>query len=283
MHTLANAQLSIELLSPEADQDRLGPRFCWGGYIWQITDRRAGPLLTGPEWPKADPLPFNGQGLPESFRHRTRDGQPLTWHGQQGVALGGGELGQDAAGETVVARPCEWRITDQADRVEYHTTHAAAGFAYEIVRRIELRHRTVWSVSQLTNRSTEPLKLQWFAHPFFALTDRLIEMEVPVGASLAENPGFQIDGRRFTQKRRFAHEKDGHMDFLRLRPGQTLNARLNHPKLAALDFATSFVPSEVVVWGNSVTFSIEPYQTLSIAPGQTQSWNLRYDFGEPRA
>ena len=76
---LANAELTVDLLDPVAEHAHLGPRFCWGGYIWQIHDQHVGDLLTGPEWPKPDPVPRNGQGLPESFRHSTMTGQPLLW------------------------------------------------------------------------------------------------------------------------------------------------------------------------------------------------------------
>ncbi|MCR6628979.1 MAG: hypothetical protein NVV74_02390 [Magnetospirillum sp.] len=279
MLTLANDQLSLDLLDPIDDRAKLGPRFCWGGYLWQITDRTAGPLLTGPEWPKADPSPFNGQGLPESFRHSSRTGQRHTWNGDQGVTLGAGALTPNGS---EVATPCDWVIAPTAHEITFTTEQAAAGFHYAITRKISLKGRTVTSFSQLTNRAATPLMLEWFAHPFFALTDRLIEMEVPAGSRLTDNPGFVLDDQRFTQKRRFESITDGHMDFLRLPAAHPVRVRLSHPKLTHVDFSTSFVPSECVVWGNSNTFSIEPYQTLALLPGETKHWTLRYDFGGTR-
>ena len=66
MLQLKNADLSVAILDPAnpADQKHLGTRYCWGGYIWQVTDATAGPLLAGAEWPVKNPIPFNGQGLP---------------------------------------------------------------------------------------------------------------------------------------------------------------------------------------------------------------------------
>ena len=93
MLILKNSELTIDLIDPASDQIHLGPRFCWGGYIWQVKDNKLGPLMSGPEWPKAFPDPFNGQGLPESFRYKTRDNKFLTWNGSTGVSLGAGELG----------------------------------------------------------------------------------------------------------------------------------------------------------------------------------------------
>jgi hypothetical protein len=277
--TLANAQLRLEFLDPIADRAKLGPRFCWGGYLWQIHDATVGPLLTGPEWPKPDPSPFNGQGLPESFRHSTRDGFRHTWNRDLGVALGAGAL---APGGGDVAIPCAWDIAPTKDEIVFKTRQDVAGFNYAITRTISLRERQVTSFSQLTNLAENPLRLEWFAHPFFALTDRLIELRVPAQSRLADNPGFALDGRAFTQKRRFEHEQDGHMDFLHLPAEQPLAVRLTHPKLTHIDFETTFAPSECIVWGNSNTFSIEPYQTLALLPGESKQWSLRYDFGLPR-
>jgi len=60
MLQLKNADLSVAILDPAnpADQKHLGTRYCWGGYIWQVTDATAGPLLAGAEWPVKNPIPF---------------------------------------------------------------------------------------------------------------------------------------------------------------------------------------------------------------------------------
>jgi hypothetical protein len=279
MLTLTNNLLRVELLDPVANRALLGPRFCWGGFIWQVHDCRLGPLLTGPEWPELVPSAWNGQGLPESFRHRTRDGAPLTWNADRGVALGAGELALNRAGEPEVVTPCDWKITSLSDRTDFHTRQQAAGFDYELGRSIQLRDRTVISSSELTNHDKKPLHLEWFAHPFFALSDGLIQATLPEGTTLAENPGFALVGRELTQKQKFTHPTNGHMDFLTLPKGQNLTARLIHPLVGNVVFECSFAPSECVIWGNRNTFSIEPYQLLTLAPAQTLQWKLRYVFG----
>src|SRR6476661_8464504 len=117
MFELSNRALRVEVLDPVADSARLGPRYAWGGYVWQVHDRVAGPLLSGPEWPDTAPSAFNGQGLPESFRHRTLEGKPLTWRGEAGVALGAGELRADAFGNATVITPCEWSHETSPERL----------------------------------------------------------------------------------------------------------------------------------------------------------------------
>ena len=280
MFQLTNAELRVDLVDPTSERHLLGTRFCTGGYIWQVSDPRAGALLTGPQWPNPTPSPFDGQGFPESFRHRTRDGRPLTWHGLQGVALGIGELATQASGDVTLVHPCEWFVTRATDRMTFETRQSVAGFDYSLVRSVILSGRTITSDTRLTNNGDAPLLLEWFAHPFFALTNGFPKAEVPSGTTMKDNPGFSLAGTTLQQKRRFEHHQDGHMDFIQLPPSAGAIFRLGHPTLTEIRFSTSFAPSECVIWGNDVTFSIEPYQTLILQPAETREWNLRYDFGE---
>lgn len=280
MYRLANAHLEIDLLDPTVDSKRLGPRYVWGGYIWQVRETSTQqPLLSGPEWPNPSPSAFNGQGLPESFRHRTRDGRDLTWSGRTGVALGAGEIEVLAEKDLAVTHPCVWRVRAGENELIFETRQKAAGLDYELVRRIELQGRTIQSFTTLTNHGAAPLSLEWFAHPFFALRDGVIEAKLEGGARVEENLGFEVRGGVFTQKRRFQGLNDGHMDFLKLPTGEKLHATIQQPERASLTFATSFAPSECVIWGNGNTFSFEPYRKIEIASGASDQWSLRYDFG----
>ncbi len=278
---LANAELTIDLLDPAANRALLGPRFCAGGYIWQVHDRH-GPLLTGPEWPNPRPAPHNGQGLPESFRHSTTTGEPLLWQGATGLAPGAGELERDTAGAVVLAAPCTWTIEPSADQLVFQTAQTVAGWSYELERTIRLRDRSLISVSQLTNRGAAPLVLEWFAHPFFALRDGRATVTLPAGTTLPDNPGYALTGRELTFRRPFAGEFDGHLDHLGLPPEQPLDAVVSYPSGDYVKFSTDFAPFKCVIWANGNTLSLEPFLRLDLAPGETRRWSLTYDFG-PRA
>ena len=281
MLILDNADLRVELIDPATEQARLGPRYCWGGYIWQIHDQQVGALLTGPEWPTVDPQPVNGQGLPESFRHSTTTGQPLLWDGAIGLAPGAGALGRDAQGAVVVTTPCVWRIDQQPDRVVFRTEQSVGRWSYALERTIELHGRQVRSHSRLTNRGATPLVLEWFAHPFFALqSDGLQGVTLPEGTKLPENPGYILTGRELTFRRAFVGEKDGHLEPLGLPVGRPFTASLAHPKLTGLRFATDFAPFPCVLWANGNTLSLEPFLALNLAPGESREWTLTCDFGK---
>lgn len=281
MLCLANSELTIDLLDPIADRARFGPRFCAGGYVWQVHDVRAGPLLTGPEWPEPAPAPHNGQGLPESFRHSTTAGEPLLWSGPVGLAPGAGVLARTADGQVVLAEPCAWRIDRGDDRVVFATAQRVGPWDYELERDVRLRGRTLVSTSTLTNRAPQLLRLEWFAHPFFALDHGRARIQVPTGTALPDNPGYLLSGDTVSFRRAFHGPHDGHLDHLSLPPGTPLSAAISHPRVREVRFATDFAPFKCVLWANGHTVSLEPFLVLCLAPGATQRWELRYEFGEP--
>lgn len=284
MLTLANDSLSVELLDPADPADRLrqGTRYCWGGYVWQVHDRAAGPLLAGPEWPHDRPTPFNGQGLPESFRHAAfGTGRPLILKERRGFIIGIGDVAPNMAGELAVTEPCTWSITALSGALEFCTAQVGNGHACQLTRRIALEGRTLVSASQLTNTGSGPLPLHWFAHPFFALTDRLLTCDLPAGWGLDENVGYALDANnRLSFKRRFLHRDDGHFEPLRI-GAAPFRVTLSHPALTGLVMAADFTPDFCPVWGNSNTWSVEPYLQTEVAPGATRAWMLRYEFGLP--
>jgi hypothetical protein len=276
---LQNHELRLDLLDPIADAERLGPRYCWGGYIWQVHDAKLGPLVSGPEFPKPNPTPFNGQGLPESFRHRSRGGAPYTWSGNTGIAIGAGILSAGENDTVTLTEPCRWTITPFADHLVFQTRQAAAGLSYELSRKVELRNRTITSFTQLTNVGDTPLALEWFAHPFWVLTDGRARLKLPAGTTTPENPGFTIaaDGT-LTFKRPFVSNDDSQFALLALPRGRELTVSIDHPTLARVLFATSFVPDECPVWANAHTVSVEPYLTLRLASGETRHWHVWHEF-----
>lgn len=276
---LANAELTVDLIDPAAEHARLGPRYCWGGYIWQVHDRNVGALLTGPEWPNPTPTPHNGQGLPESFRHSTTTGEPLLWDGVIGLAPGAGVLGRDANGAVVVTEPCMWQIDLKPGRAVFRTAQTAGRWAYELERTIELRGRQIVSRSRLTNRGASPLKLEWFAHPFFALqSDGKLKATLAKDVRLAENPGYTLADGELALKRAFVGLDDGCLVHLDLPPGKPFAVTLSHPKLASVRFETDFVPFKCVLWANGNTLSFEPFLALDLPPGESREWMVSYEF-----
>ncbi len=285
---LASADLTLDLLDPISHRHLLGPRFCAGGFIWQVHDRLHGPRLSGPEGPEPSPDPFNGHGLPESFRHQTRASQPLTWRGERALAPGAGLIERRTSlGSARILEPCAWTTAFTPDHTQatYHTAQALADLAYTLERRITVNDRRITSATRFTNTGESPFPLEWFAHPFFALgSDGSTTATLPPGTTLPANPGFALlpaadptAGPTLHFLRRFRDAQDGQFMLLALPPGRILETTVRSPDGPAVFFATSFVPRELPVWANAYTFSLEPYLAATLAPGETHSWTLTYD------
>jgi hypothetical protein len=282
MLTLSLNSLSVDLLNPAdaRDRSRMGTRFCWGGYIWQVTDQQAGPLLTGPDWPD-DPSPFNGQGAPESFRHAEfGTNRPLMLEDGRGFIIGIGEVAPGHNDELMVTKPCSWSVTRSAAAIDFYTVQTGGAYGCRLSRRIALEGRSVISYTKIVNTGTRPLPVHWFAHPFFALTNGLVSCGIPRSWDMAENPGFGFDAeRRIGMLRHFKTKTDGHFQQLIVGPKTPLRASVSHPRLSKLFFSTDFTPDSCPIWGNSNTWSIEPYIVTELAPGASRAWTLTYEFG----
>jgi len=280
MFSLAHDSLRVDLLDPVADRARLGPRFCSGGFIWQVHDAVAGPLLSGPEGTELNPEPFNGHGLPESFRDRSRTGQKWLWQGDEGLAPGVGKLGR-VDGTVTVVESCSWHIDAQPTRAEFRTRHQAASYACEVTRIVELDGRTLRSRSRLLNLSDQPMNFEWFAHPFFALGENAsLRVELPQNASLPADSGFELNEGSLTPSREYIGKDDGAFVLLEGVADTKLETTIAHPHLKdGINFSTDFVLSECPICMNGFTFSTEPYQTLALAPGKHRDWSLAYAFG----
>ena len=101
---------------------------------------------------------------------------------------------------------------------------------------------------------------------------------------MAVNVGFALEsGNTITFRRQFQHKDDGHFEQLLVGPHTPLRATVSHPRLAGLTFSSDFTPDHCPIWGNSNTWSIEPYLTTELAPGTRREFTLRYDFGAARS
>jgi hypothetical protein len=79
-------------------------------------------------------------------------------------------------------------------------------------------------------------------------------------------------------QRAFVAPDDSQFSLLALPANRALELTVDHPALARVEFATSFVPDECPVWANAHTVSVEPYLGLNLAPGESRRWQLRHSF-----
>lgn len=270
MYTLANDQLAVDVLDPVVDRARLGARYCTGGYVFQVTDHRLGPLLAGPTYPDAFEV-FHGQGIPDAFNlNPLRGPDPLD---PVGLIIG---IGTCQLAEGRVLDFCSWQVDAGPHQVCLNTEQRFHNYALRLERRVTLIERTVRTEIRLVNLGSGFIALRWFPHPFFPQpgTDELFRVNFPV--TLSPDPGFELSANGYVRRRDWpwpaAQAKLNHAGDTRLIVMQ------RHPVVGLVTASCSFAPDFFLIWGNAHAFSWEPFIERSLLDGQDYAWSIDYDF-----
>jgi hypothetical protein len=288
MLSLSNDQLTVSVLDPVADRQLLGSRYCTGGYIYEVTDRRLGIITSGPGYPTEVPPPvFDGQGMPEAF-------PSFLWPGVEKVSADVGPavdtrmlvIGVGMVRSTVpeefrvmpVDEFCAWRVTGGSGSIRMETKQEFAGWALDLTREVKLVNRSVISVTTLKNVGRQPIKFRWFPHPFFPNpVGECCKYNVPV--TIPEHIGYELlENGWIATKHDQPWPRAGY--FLSLHSDSTdrLVTLQRHPLLGTIAATCSYTASWLPIWGNLNTFSFEPYLDDSVAPGAESTWSVSYDF-----
>jgi hypothetical protein len=271
MHTLSNDALAIEVLDPVADKERFGTRYCTGGYIFQVSDARHGPLLSGPTYPESFNW-FDGQGLPEAFNLG-----PLVGPGGDGTTALLIGIGVCDTQANTILEPCAWEVAQTADTITMRTSHAYAGYALELERVVALHGRTVRSHTRLRNTGERFVALRWFPHPFYPQPagDELCRVNIPV--QIPANDSYRLAPSGFIARSGWPWN-EGHYQALEHQGHANLVIQQRHPILGLVAATCSYVPTFFPIWGNGKTFSWEPFFERTVAVGQEATWWIDYDF-----
>lgn len=271
MYTLRNDALEVQVLDPAADRERFGVRYCTGGYIYQVTDARLGPLMSGPTYPDSFNW-FDGQGIPDAFNLG-----PLVEPGAPAhlpLIIGIGRCDTEA---NTILDLCAWQVEQLDAGVHMATRHEHGGFALELERTVTLRGRTVRSHTRLHNAGPRFVPMRWFPHPFYPQTadDELCRINVPF--TMAENESYEVAPSGFIARRGWPWA-EGHYQPLDHAAQTNLVIQQRHPLLGLVSATCSYVPTFFPIWGNQHTFSWEPFYERLVAAGQTAEWWIDYDF-----
>lgn len=271
MYRLENESLEVTILDPIADRERLGVRYCTGGYIFQVTDAQLGPLLSGPTYPD-DFNWFDGQGIPDAFNLRPL----LDPRGDeaQGLVLGVGVCDLEAR---EVVDFCTWTVNEGANRLDFRTEHRYQSYTVALKRTVTLSGRTVRSWTHLHNHSPMPIPMSWFPHPFYPHpeTDDLIKLNLPVSA--IEHKAYRLGDNGFITRSGWPWS-EGYYLPLDHTPTAPLVVLQRHPLLGLAAAVCSYTPTYFPIWGNPNTFSWEPFLERTVGMGQSLEWWIDYEF-----
>jgi hypothetical protein len=285
LFTLSNKQISVSVLDPMTDCSHLGSRYCTGGYIWQIEDTKWGPLMSGPCFPELDPLPFHGQGAPETFvtplgTDGCDIGDNVTIIGVGTVVRTSDTMPFHVRDNPTVKDFCRWNVEHALNKICMSTIQQSREACISLSRTVELKERTVLSLTEVDNQSALPLPLRWFVHPFFPLNYDLRCCRINFTWSVPENPGYRKNTEcMLCMKGDYAWEKGLFMK-LEIPAGALFSATVIHPYVSSIEITADYPLESLPVWANDKTFSPEPYMSRTVAPGERTAWKIEYRIDE---
>jgi hypothetical protein len=283
MIELSDQGLRVSVLEPTVEQEQLGSRYCSGAYVWQVTDEQRGPLCAGPCFPEPEPPPFDGQGLPEVFEIAL--GQDRARVGDEVYVIGVGRVRRESANRPFhvrdnphVSERATWELEADSRTLRARSVARFEGFAFELVRALELVGRTLTSSTRLVNTGARDIPVRWFAHPFFPWPEgpccRLsLEYALPAEAPLQTTQ----DG--FLERRVGSDWQSGHYLVPRVALGGELTVEQRHPLVSQVDVRCGFPLGFLALWGNARTWSFEPFFQTLLVPGARAEWSMAYRFG----
>jgi hypothetical protein len=278
MITVGNNRLSADILDPRADQDKFGSRYCTGGYIWQAYDGNRRPLLSGPCFPSATPPVFDGQGMPEMFETPLGGGEGGVGDLVCVIGVGLVEKSSDIMpfhprNNPRVAQFCEWETEVGENWAVMTASQRFRNKSIKLRREVRLDGGRISSVNTLVNTGGETVDLSWFAHPFFPINNDLTCGKILPSVSMPDNAGYEIDGGgTIRMKPGYPWEK-GLFQVLDVPPTK-LRFAVPHPIVGEIGLKTNYDAARCAVWGNSRTFSFEPFIRRAVATGEEAVWGV---------
>ncbi len=268
MFTIRSDDLTLKILDPIADHERFGPRYCTGGYIFQVDDA-AGPLLTGPTYPDSFNW-FDGQGIPDSFALLPL--RPLAAPGTEALIPG---IGLCDTEQRVVRRSCDWSVEALPDAMSFRTEQHWDEFSFELARNVRVEGRVVSSHTTISNTGRAQVPFRWFPHPFFPLPAGQDVCALPAPVTVPGGTPYSVGPTGYLRCSDYASRASVPVSCGSDGPLVVLQ---RHPRLGLVAARFSYAAGHVLVWANDRTFSFEPYFERTVGVGARVEWTVEYHF-----
>ncbi len=275
MFTISGDDLSVMVLDPVADRDRLGTRFTAAGQMFRITDGNGMDLMSGPTFPDTFNT-YDAQGIPDSFNHlplydSTSRGGDV---GRLALVLGIGVVDGEA---NRIIRPSVWDIRREASSATFTAREQFGPYDVTLVRNVTIAGRVITSRTEVHNDSNRFLPLSWYPHPFFPFHVTRDVCWFHTAPQMPENSGYTFsDG---VLERAMEPDAKGFFQPLTYNKPQSLSVHILHDRVGKVVMKTDYPVWHFPIWGNNRTFSVEPYLERTVFPGEQFAWNLTYRMG----
>lgn len=292
--SLSNDALSLTVYLPDAAAGFYrGTRFDWAGVVGHA--RFAGHTVFGPWKDKHDPANFDDiVGPVEEFGTEAPLGYADAKPGETFVKIGVGELVKPKeekyrfSHRYEIAKPGSWEVTSTPSAVTFkQTILAKSGYGYRYVKRVELEPAGFRIAHELTNAGTKSLATDYYNHNFFNVDNDpvgpnyRVTLPAPPTARDASGRYDELvavrDGRTLT----FAGPLDRGYVYAVLdgQAGATGPITFAHAPSGLTMTAEADAPLDKVrFWATQRTVCPEPFVAVSLKPGESKAWAVRYTF-----
>ena len=274
--------ICVSLLDPHEDSDKLGSRYCAGGYIWQIRDSAGRSLLSGPRFPLETPPVFDGQGMPEVFETPLGgEEQPV---GAEVCVIGVGVVKKTSAIEPFHSRNnprvmefCSWDIEHGENFTVMSTKQHYKDKSIELKREARVDGKQLVSINSVKNTGGTDITLRWFSHPFFPLNTSFACGKISPNVSLPQSAGYKTDANGMIFMKEDYPWKKGLFQLLDV-PDTKLSFDIPHPVCGSVKINCDYNVIRCALWANANTFSFEPFLQCILKAGETREWRLSICF-----
>lgn len=293
--TITNGLVTARLHLPDAERGYYrGTRFDWSGVMPDL--RYKGHRYFG-VWNTRPYSPTLHDAITGPVEEFTAVGMEEAAVGGEFLKIGVGGLVKPDEGAYTFAKdyeiktPGKWTVKKKKDRVAFtHEIKEVNGYGYEYHKTVKLTPGKPELVLEhsLKNTGSKPIETSTYNHNFFVIdgepTGPNIETTFPFEAS-AEGKGFgtiaEIQGKRLIYKRRLEEKENvftnGVQGFGPTADDYRIHIK-NRKSGAGVSISGDLPLEKMVFWACNTTSCPEPYVKLSVRPGQTVRWNIRYAF-----
>ncbi len=293
--TITNGLVTATLHLPDAERGYYrGTRFDWSGVIPDLQYKGHRYFDVWNTRPYSPTLHDAITGPVEEF---TAVGMDEAAVGGEFLKIGVGGLVKPDDGAYTFAKnyeiknPGKWTVKKKKDRVEFtHKISGVNGYGYEYHKTVRLTKGKPELVLEhsLKNIGDKTITTSTYNHNFFVIdgepTGPNIETTFPFVAS-AEGKGFgtiaEIKDKQLVYNRKLEEKENiftsGMQGFGSTADDYRIHIK-NRKTGAGVRIEGDLPLEKLVFWACNTTSCPEPYVKLSVKPGETVRWNIRYGF-----
>ena len=287
---ISSGPVRAKLYLPDAQSGYYrATRFDWSGQIASLEYK--GHNFFGQWFEKYDPkLHDSILGPVEEFAAL---GYPEVKPGESFVKIGVGAVRkpEEASYQQFhtyeITDPGKWTVKTYPDRVEFtQVLGDTAGYAYIYKKTVRISDGKLVLDHSLQNTGRKPIESSVYEHNFYVIDGRPAGPDFTVKFPFAVRPDRDLKGLAETRGNSFTYVKE-------LQKGESVYTVLegyggtpadydirveNRAAKAAVRQTSDRPLARLVFWSIRTTVCPEAYIDLKIAPGQTFTWRIAYDF-----